>query len=104
MSDIYKQAVKDKWITQRQADKLNPSYLNYLIARNKKKGHHPKRVSDAKWQDVKEQMRAKKNKVPPNPKPKPKPKPKPTPKPKQDTPRKVSARKNKGKKPKTFTP
>jgi hypothetical protein len=67
MSDVYAQAVKDGWITQKQSEKLNPSYLNYLIARNKKRGHHPKHVSDAEWAAVKTNLKAKRQKVPPNP-------------------------------------
>eukprot|EP01045_Picozoa_sp_COSAG04_P019782 COSAG04_NODE_1956_length_5141_cov_4.223126_3_plen_64_part_00 len=44
------QAVKDKWITQKQRDKLQPKYLEWLIKTNRAKKHHPKpSLSAAEW-------------------------------------------------------
>jgi hypothetical protein len=68
------------FITEKQRQNLNPAYLDYLVQRNKKKNHYPKRVSDEKWSEVKKELQAKhkvKQVAGKNPKPKPtKPKPK----------------------------
>ena len=48
------------FITERQRLNLQPAYLDYLVQRNKKKKHHPKRVSDEQWAEVKVKLKAKK--------------------------------------------
>ena len=47
------------YITERQRLNLQPAYLDYLVQRNKKKNHFPKRVSDDKWVEVKQELKAK---------------------------------------------
>ena len=47
------------YITERQRQNLNPAYLDYLVQRNKKKNHYPKRVSDEKWSGVKQKLQEK---------------------------------------------
>ena len=47
------------YITERQRLNLQPAYLDYLVQRNKKKNHFPKRVSDDKWAEVKVDLKAK---------------------------------------------
>ena len=47
------------FITERQRLNLQPAYLDYLVQRNKKKNHFPKRVSDDKWAEVKGDLKAK---------------------------------------------
>ena len=47
------------YITERQRLNLQPAYLDYLVQRNKKKNHFPKRVSDDKWAEVKGDLKAK---------------------------------------------
>ena len=47
------------FITEKQRQNLNPAYLDYLVQRNKKKNHFPKRVSDDKWAEVKVDLKAK---------------------------------------------
>ena len=48
------------FITERQRLNLQPAYLDYLVQRNKKKKHHPKRVSDEQWAEVKQDLKDKK--------------------------------------------
>ena len=48
------------FITERQRLNLQPAYLDYLVQRNKKKKHHPKRVSDEQWAEVKVKLKDKK--------------------------------------------
>ena len=47
------------YITERQRQNLNPAYLDYLVQRNKKKNHYPKRVSDEKWSGIKQKLQEK---------------------------------------------
>ena len=47
------------FITERQRLNPQPAYLDYLVQRNKKKKHHPKRVSDEQWAEVKVKLKAK---------------------------------------------
>ena len=47
------------YITERQRLNLQPAYLDYLVEKNKKRGHYPKRVSDDKWQEVKADLKQK---------------------------------------------
>ena len=51
------------YITERQRINLQPAYLDYLVDKNKKRGHFPKRVSDDKWKQVQEDYK-KKNAAP----------------------------------------
>ena len=46
------------FITERQRLNLQPAYLDYLVQKNKKKNHFPKRVSDDKWAEVKQELKA----------------------------------------------
>ena len=47
------------FITERQRLNLNPAYLDYLVQRNQKKKHYPKRVADDKWSEVKQKLQDK---------------------------------------------
>ena len=47
------------FITERQRLNLNPAYLDYLVQRNQKKKHYPKRGADDKWSDVKQKLQDK---------------------------------------------
>ena len=45
------------YITERQRQGLQVAHLDYLVERNKKKGHFPKRVPDAEWAVAKEKLK-----------------------------------------------
>jgi len=47
------------FITERQRLNLQPAYLDYLVQRNRKKKHYPKRVTDEQWAEVKVKLKAK---------------------------------------------
>ena len=47
------------FITEKQRNALQPAHLDYLVERNKKKNHFPKRVSDEQWAEAKKKLQQK---------------------------------------------
>ena len=47
------------FITELQRQKLKPAHLEVIVQKNKERNHYPKRVSDAKWAEVKKDLKQK---------------------------------------------
>ena len=47
------------YITELQRQKLKPAHLEVIVQKNKEREHYPKRVSDEKWAEVKQELKQK---------------------------------------------